>query len=98
MKYMLNVKEMEDDRRPKICLREIIRGIKNKNETRWRNGFRKRWNGWGEPTVVQKLLNEEANELVRKIENGIIKGAEQEIQLDLVKNRKIQIFPILERD
>ena len=53
---MLKVKEMEDDRQPKICLREIIRGIKNKNETRW-----------GEPTVVQELLNEVANKLVRKI-------------------------------
>ena len=30
MKYVLKVKEMEDDRWPKIYLREIIRRIKNK--------------------------------------------------------------------
>ena len=83
---------MEDDRWPNICRREIIRGIKNKNETRWGNGFR---NGWGEPTVVYELLNEEANELVRKIEDWIIKGAEQKITIRSSKNRKIQIFPIL---
>ena len=84
---------MEDDRCPKICLREIIRGIKNKNKTWWGNGFRKRWNGSGEPTVVQVLLNEEANELLRKREDGIIKGGEQKIQLDLVKVQKSKYFP-----
>ena len=93
MKYVLNVKEMEDDRCPKICLREIIKRIKNKNETRWGNGFRTRWNGWGEPTVVQDLLNEEANELVRNTENGIIKGLEQRIQLDLTRIEKTKYFP-----
>ena len=42
-------------------------------------------NGWEEFTVVQKWLNEEANKLVSKIEDGIIKDAEQKIQLNLVK-------------
>ena len=62
MNYRLKVKEMEDRRWPKICLREIIRGIRNKNDTRW--------DGWREPIMVMlELLNEEANELEKKIEN-----------------------------
>ena len=82
---------MEDDRLPKVCLREIIRGIKNKNETRWRNGFRKRWNGWGETTVAQDLLNEEN----RKRNNN---GFRTENTIRPNKNRKVKILPILQRD
>ena len=45
------------------------------------------------PTVVEELLNGEANELVRKIENGIIKGSEQKIQFHLTRILKSKYYP-----
>ena len=43
--------------------------------------------------ILTNKQNKEANENVRKIENGIIKGLEQKIQLDLAKIEKSKYFP-----
>ena len=43
---------MKNSRWPKVCLKEIIRNIKSKNdEQRWSGKFRRRWEEWGEPEI-----------------------------------------------
>ena len=81
--YIVKILEMGEDRWPKVCLREEIRGLENRNPTEWVSSWREAMEQVGEGQIW-KVLKEDRGKtkLEKKLEEGVKRRAEQEIQLD----------------
>ena len=88
---------MEDSRRPKICLNEILRNISNKNDSRWGANFRRRWEEWGEPEIPTKVMSWEAEMTRDRMERGLKIGIEQELQEDWFRIDNSTYLPTYKR-
>lgn len=81
-KYLREVMEMGDERWPKKCLKEEVRGIINGNPTKWGAELTKAMNDIGEGDIWQGIRNGDIAVIEEKIERGIKIRTEQEIQYD----------------
>ena len=70
---------MEEERWPKICSREEIRGILNRNPTEWGKEFKMAMDEVGEGGIWETIKNGNEGELEEKIERGIKIKTDQEI-------------------
>ena len=73
---------MEEDRWPKICLREEIRRILNRNPTKRGKEFKMAMDEVGEGGLWETIKNGNKEELEEKIERSLRIKRDQEIQHD----------------
>ena len=81
--YLEWVAEMEEERWPKICLKEELRGIKNGMPTKWGNSLKKAFEEVGDGEELDWILRKEMKkEAETKREQGLKFKIDQETQLD----------------
>ena len=81
--YIVKILEMEEERWPKICLREEIRGILNGQASDWGKDLEQAWNEVGDGQIAKMIWGrKEIEQIGDKLGKGVETNAEQEIQHD----------------
>lgn len=89
IKYLLKVADMEEDRWPKICLRELLRKIDNRLPTKWGKKIGKVLKSYGvDKNLKDLMLGQDRMELIRILEKGIKKNLEEDVEKDWEKIEK----------
>lgn len=79
--YMLEIGRMGEDRWPRICWREEMRGIKNNRTSKWGKMVKRAVEGTGDGESTFKFLIEEDRvKLEKNLENGIRIKRDQNLQ------------------
>lgn len=81
--YLMQVLRMEDNRWPKICLKEELRGIRKNCSSKWEMRLKKVFEEVGDGEVINWMPGKEkTNEVERKLVEGIKTKRDQEIQFN----------------
>ena len=83
--YLVEVVEMNNDRWPKKCLREEIRGILNRNPSKWGKQLMNAMDEVGEGGIWNCISKGNFDELANRMKIGMNTKIDQEIQLDWSK-------------
>ena len=85
-KYIVEISKMKEDRWPKVCLKEEIRGIINTNPSQWGREFKQALEEVGGGKIVGAIWKEsEWREVLILLEEGLKRKEEQDTQGDWVK-------------
>ena len=85
-KYIVGILKMKKDRWPKVCLREEIRGIINRNPSQWRREFKQALEEVGDGRIVGAIWKEsDRREVLILLGEGLKRKEEQDTQSDWVK-------------
>ncbi|OXU16730.1 hypothetical protein TSAR_015286 [Trichomalopsis sarcophagae] len=96
-KYLLHVLGMGKETRPRICLKEELREILNKNQSKWGGELERAMEEVGDQTLIKLMYEckneEELAEIKDRLERGLRIKLEQEIQRDWEKIEKSNYCP-----
>ena len=77
-KYVVEILKMKEDRWPKVCMREEILGIINRNPSHWRREFKRSWEKIGDGRIVDAIWKEsEWREILILFGEGLKRKEEQ---------------------
>lgn len=80
-KYLLDIGKMKEDRWPRLCLKEELRGIKNNNATKWGRTIVRAMEGVGDGESLDRFLFEKEREtLAKNLERDIRVKRDQGLQ------------------
>lgn len=80
-RYLMKIEKMDENRWPKICMAEELRGIKNKNPTKWGKHISKALGEVGDGESINLILKkEERQKLKENLERGQRIRRDQEVQ------------------
>ena len=80
-RYVLNILGMGDERWPKICLREELRGLGNQEPSRWGKEMKDAWEEAGSGEIIKMMREEQPLDEIRK---------KMDEALNILKNQEIQ--------
>lgn len=73
MKYLIRVMKMEKDQWPRICLRETLRGLKNRNPGRWARELKEILEKLGSTGLIDTMWRNDIDESIKEIGDLITK-------------------------
>lgn len=90
-RYLMDIGDMGEERWPKVCLREELRGIKNRFGSKWGDGVVKALSNVGDGESIDMLLvKEDKGRLMGFLKRGVkIKRAGNSKELE--RDKKIEV-------